>query len=202
MGKREMRRGVCGVVVVTMCLYVGQAASPAAAGLPAPGKAKAAAAPDLPASTMGHTHYLDYKNGFRGVAFGAPFAGMGELVLVAEDGPCKFYRKAAEDLKLGNVELAEVTYSFISDKLMGVTLHTKGLAQGRALLKVFETAFGRGAQVQRGVELYRWRGQIANARYSEDQKTGDAEGWIGNNTLQDGYETFEHQMIVKAAESL
>src|SRR6202167_4801997 len=50
---------------------------------------------------MGHVHYLDHKNGFRGVKFGSPSSAIPGLSLVREAGAMKIYQKSGDTLVLG-----------------------------------------------------------------------------------------------------
>src|SRR5882757_5207592 len=54
---------------------------------------------------MGHVHYLDYKNGFRGTKFGSPSSAIPGLSLTHEHGAMKIYQKSGENLILGECHL-------------------------------------------------------------------------------------------------
>lgn len=159
---------------------------------------------------MGHVHYLDYKNGFRGVKFGSPSSAIPGLSLVKEQGSMKIYQKSGEQLTLGACTLDHVYYHFVDDKLMGVSLFPKDVDDGIALREIFEIAFGDGATAKphadagehrQHADEFFWRGKIANARisYAENHT---AEAWIGNNELQDAYGKVQKKMAEEAAASL
>lgn len=178
------------------------AAKPAATGHPVAKEP----APDQ----MGHVHYLDYKNGFRGVKFGSPSSAISGLTLVRESGPMKMYQKSGETLVLGACTLDHIYYHFVDDKFMGVSLFPKDVDDGQALREIFEIAFGDGAtskphadagEHHQHADEFFWRGKIANARISYTE-AHQAEAWIGNNELQDAYGKVQKKMAEDAAASL
>src|SRR5580698_8764358 len=57
---------------------------------------------------MGHVHYLDYKNGFRGVKFGSPTSAISGLTLVTDKGSMKIYQKSDEALSLGSCQFDKI----------------------------------------------------------------------------------------------
>jgi hypothetical protein len=159
---------------------------------------------------MGHVHYLDYKNGFRGVKFGSPSSAISGLSLVRESGPMKMYQKSGDTLTLGACTLDHIYYHFVDDKFMGVSLFPKDVDDGKALREIFEIAFGDGAtskphadsgEHHQHADEFFWRGKIANARISYTE-AHMAEAWIGNNDLQDAYGKVQKKMAEEAAASL
>jgi hypothetical protein len=159
---------------------------------------------------MGHVHYLDHKNGFRGVKFGSPSSAISGLTLVRESGPMKMYQKSGETLTLGACTLDHIYYHFVDDKFMGVSLFPKDVDDGQALREIFEIAFGDGAtskphadsgEHHQHADEFFWRGKIANARISYTE-AHQAEAWIGNNELQDAYGKVQKKMAEDAAASL
>jgi len=178
------------------------AAKPATSGHPAAKEP----APDQ----MGHVHYLDYKNGFRGVKFGSPSSAIPGLSLVSEKGSMKVYQKSGESLTLGACQLDHIYYHFVDDKFMGVSLFPKDIDDGQALREIFEIAFGDGMTAKphadagehhQHADEFFWRGKIANARISYTE-AHQAEAWIGNNDLQDAYGKVQKKMAEEAAASL
>src|SRR5580704_5642338 len=106
-------------------LFAGSAAALAATLALAQDKPAAkVAAPGHPAAKepapdqMGHVHYLDYKNGFRGVKFGSPSSAIPGLNLVTERGSMKIYQKSGDTLTLGACQLDKILYHFVDDKFM------------------------------------------------------------------------------------
>jgi hypothetical protein len=159
---------------------------------------------------MGHVHYLDYKNGFRGVKFGSPSSAIPGLNLVSEKGSMKIYQKSGDTLTLGACQLDKILYHFVDDKFMGVSLFPKDVDDGQALREIFEIAFGDGATAKphadagehhQHADEFFWRGKVANARISYTE-AHQAEAWIGNNDLQDAYGKVQKKMAEEAAASL
>jgi hypothetical protein len=159
---------------------------------------------------MGHVHYLDYKNGFRGVKFGSPSSAISGLSVVRESGSMKIYQKAGDGLTIGACQLDKIYYHFVDDKFMGVSLFPKDVDDGVALREIFEIAFGDGATAKphadsgehhQHADEFFWRGKIANARISYTE-AHQAEAWIGNNELQDAYGKVQKKIAEEAAASL
>jgi hypothetical protein len=159
---------------------------------------------------MGHVHYLDYKNGFRGVKFGSASSAISGLSLVRESGAMKIYQKSGEMLTLGACNLDHIYYHFVDDKFMGVSLFPKDSDDGQALREIFEIAFGSGATAKphadagehkQHADEFFWRGKVANARISYTE-AHQAEAWIGNNDLQDAYGKVQKKIAEEAAASL
>jgi hypothetical protein len=159
---------------------------------------------------MGHVHYLDYKNGFRGTKFGSPSSAIQGLSLTREQGALKIYQKSGDTLTIGDCQLDKILYHFVDDKFMGVSLFPKDTDDGKALLEIFEIAFGDGAtgkphadsgtHKQHADESF-WKGKVANARlsYTENHQ---AEAWIGNNDLQEAFGKVQKKMAEDAAATL
>jgi hypothetical protein len=181
---------------------------------PAPAKKAATgahpAAKEPAENEMGHVHYLDFKNGFRGTKFGSPSSAIPGLSLNRDQGAMKIYQKSGETLSIGDCQLDKILYHFVDDKLMGVSLFPKDTDDGKALLQVFEIAFGSGATAkphadsgehkQHADDFY-WKGKIANARLSYTE-AHQAEAWIGNNDLQEAYGKVQKKMAEEAAATL
>jgi hypothetical protein len=159
---------------------------------------------------MGHVHYLDYRNGFRGVKFGSPSSAIPGLSLVREQGVMKIYQKSGDTLSIGDCQLDKVLYHFVDDKFMGVSLFPKDTDDGKALQQIFEIAFGAGATAKPHADAgehhehadeFFWKGKIANARLSYTE-AHIAEAWIGNNELQDAYGKVQKKSAEEAAATL
>ena len=159
---------------------------------------------------MGHVHYLDYRNGFRGVKFGSPSSAIPGLSLVREQGVMKIYQKSGDTLSIGDCQLDKILYHFVDDKFMGVSLFPKDSDDGKALLQIFEIAFGHGATAKPHADAgehhehadeFFWSGKVANARLSYTE-AHIAEAWIGNNALQDAYGKIQKKSAEEAAATL
>jgi hypothetical protein len=160
----------------------------------------------------GHVHYLDYRNGFRGVKFGTPLSSFQGLELIQDTGATKIYRKTNDNLKIGEAQLEQIRYHFVDDKFMGVSLFSKDESDGQALLVVLELAYGKGIpqKPQPGGEgtshpthahEFLWKGKVANARFTFADNH-EAESWIGNNGLQDRCGQLQKKIAEAAAASL
>ena len=156
--------------------------------------------PDIPENKPGHTHYLDYKNGFRGVRFGTPIDAFKDLVLNTDRGAIKKYTKKDDDLSIGGFKVAEIVYQFVDGKFQGVSI---GASNGDAqnLLDVFQAAFGPGVRPKGPSSQYFWTGKTANANIVMDHQ-GGARAWIGNNELQKEFNKAFAQTLNMAAEQL
>jgi hypothetical protein len=160
---------------------------------------------------MGHVHYLDYKNGFRGVKFGSPSSAIPGLTLVREQhGSMKIYSKSDDMLNIGSCQLDKILYHFVDDKFMGVSLFPKDVDDGKELRQIFEIAFGDGATAKphadagehrQHADEFFWTGKVANARISYTE-AHQAEAWIGNNELQDAYGKVQKKNAEEAAATL
>jgi len=178
------------------------AAKPATAGHPA--------AKEPAPNEMGHVHYLDYKNGFRGVKFGSPSSAIPGLNLTREQGSMKIYQKSGDTLSIGDCQLDKILYHFVDDKFVGVSLFPKDSDDGKALQQIFEIAFGNGVpskphadsgEHHQHADEFFWKGKVANARLSYSE-AHTAEAWIGNNDLQDAYGKMQKKIAEEAAASL
>ena len=157
---------------------------------------------DLPPNVPGHTEFLDYKNGFRGIAFGTRVGEFKSLELYRDRKAVKIYRKTDDDLLIGTASLQNIVYIFVHDKFYAVSLHADA-QNGKNLLKVFQAAFGQGAHPEGTPSDYFWTGKVASAHLFEDVG-GDHEiiGWIGNNELQKDYDQVMQEILLMAAQQL
>jgi hypothetical protein len=158
---------------------------------------------DLPANVPGHTEFLDYKNGFRGIAFGTPVGQFKNLEIVRDRGAVKGYRKTDEDLNIGAVTVTNIVYIFVHDKFYAVSIHADGGFNGTNLLKVFQAAFGAGAHPEGTPTKYYWAGKVAGAHFFEDvEPNHEVRGWIGNLEIQKEYDKVMQESFTQAAEQL
>jgi hypothetical protein len=158
---------------------------------------------DLPANVPGHTEFLDHKNGFRGVTFGAPLSQFKNLEIVHDRGAIKAYRKTDDEMNMGNVTLTSIVYVFVHDKFYAVSLHADGGYNGTNLLKVFQAAFGPGAHPEGTPTKTFWAGKVAGAHFFEDvEPAHDVRGWIGSLELQKDYDKVMQESFMAAAEQL
>jgi hypothetical protein len=158
---------------------------------------------DLPPNVPGHTEFLDYKNGFRGVAFGTPVSQFKNLEVLHDRGAVKSYRKTDEDMNIGNVTATQINYIFVHDKFYAVSIHADGGFNGMNLLKVFQAAFGAGAHPEGTPTKYYWAGKVAGAHFFEDvEPNHEVRGWIGSLEIQKEYDKVMQDSFAAAAEQL
>jgi hypothetical protein len=158
---------------------------------------------DLPPNVPGHTEFLDYKNGFRGITFGTPVSQFKNLELVRDRGAVKGYRKTDEDLNIGAVTATNIVYIFVHDKFYAVSIHADGGFNGTNLLKIFQAAFGPGAHPEGAANKYFWAGKVAGAHFYEDvEPNHEVRGWIGSLEIQKEYDKVMQDSFTEAAQQL
>jgi hypothetical protein len=195
-------------IVVLLVLVIGVLGAQAVAqgGSQEMGKPTSSTEPvvhDLPPNVPGHTEFLDYKNGFRGITFGAPVSQFKNLEMLHDRGAVKAYRKTDEDVNIGNVSVTNIVYIFVHDKFYAVSIHADGGFNGTNLLKVFQAAFGAGAHPEGTPTKYYWAGKVAGAHFYEDvEPNHEVRGWIGSLEIQKEYDKVMQDMFVKAADQL
>lgn len=203
--RRIMAAGFTAALATTLAFAQDKPAAPAKKPAAHP------AAKEPAENEMGHVHYLDHRNGFRGVKFGSPSSAIPGLSLTREQGAMKIYEKSGETLNIGACQLDKILYHFVDDKFMGVSLFPKDADDGKALLDVFEIAFGGGAtgkphadsgEHKQHADEFFWKGKIANARISFSEAAHQAEAWIGNNDLQEAYGKVQKKIAEEAAATL
>ena len=123
---------------------------------------------DLPQNVPGHTEYLDYLNGFRGIKFGTPVSQFKNLEVLHDRKDVKAYSMKGDDMNLGSVTLSQIVYIFVNDKFYAVSLHADGGFNGSNLLRVFQAAFGPGAHPEGSPTKTFWAGKVAGAHFYED----------------------------------
>ena len=197
-------------IVALLALVMGvlgvQAVAQAAAGSTDMGKPTSSTEPvvhDLPPNVPGHTEFLDFKNGFRGMAFGTPVGQFKNLEILHDRGAIKAYRKTDDTMDLGNVTLTNIVYIFVHDKFYAVSLHADGGYNGTNLLKVFQAAFGAGAHPEGTSGKYFWAGKVAGAHFFEDvEPNHEVRGWIGSLEIQKEYDKVMQEAFTSAAQQL
>jgi hypothetical protein len=167
--------------------------APQTSSHPSPGKSL----PDLPEDKPGHTHYLDFKNGFRGIKFGASIDSFKDLNVVSAQGSIKKCTKKDDDLMLGQFKVDEIVYQFVNGKFQGVSISASG-ADAQSLLQVFQSAYGPGSRMKNGPPQFFWSGKTANANLLIDAQ-GRAVAWIGNNELQKEFDKEYGQLLLTAS---
>jgi hypothetical protein len=156
---------------------------------------------DLPDSEPGHTHFLDFKNGFQGHKFGSSLDQFEGMKLITDLGREKIYAKKDEHIKLGEAEIDHVHYHFLDGKFRGVQIFTMGASNTDFLLQVLQTAFGEGAHLKGPFASIVWTGTVANCRFDENS-TNDAQVWLGNNALDGEFAKYMREVALETAKQL
>jgi hypothetical protein len=197
---------IVALLAFVMGVLGAQAMAQAAAGTTDMAKPTSSTEPvvhELPPNVPGHTEFLDYKNGFRGTAFGTPVGQFKNLEVLHDRGAVKAYRKTDDDMNIGNVALTQIVYIFVHDKFYAVSLHADGGFNGTNLLKVFQAAFGAGAHPEGASSKYFWAGKVAGAHFYEDvDPNHEVRGWIGSLEIQKEYDKLMQETFASAAQQL
>jgi hypothetical protein len=162
---------------------------------------------ELSPNVPGHTGFLDSKNGFRGVAFGADVREFKNLKIYAEEmyangNSVKAYRKTDDNLLIGTAAVQNIIYIFVHDKFYAVSIHVDS-QNGNQLLKLFQVAFGPGVRPQDNPSQYFWTGRVASAHFFENVGANhEIRAWIGNNELQKQYDQAMSEIYLAAAQQL
>jgi len=158
---------------------------------------------DLPANVPGHTEYLDYLNGFRGIKFGTPVSQFKNLEVLHDRKDVKAYSMKGDDMNIGNVTVTQIVYIFVNDKFYAVSIHADGGFNGSNLLKVFQAAFGQGAHPEGSPTKTFWAGKVAGAHFYEDaDEHHEVRGWVGNLEIQKEYDKVMQESFTAAASQL
>lgn len=193
---------VMGVLGAQAAAQAGTTAAPTGATTGAPTLSNQPVVHELPNDVPGHTEFLDYKDGFRGVKFGANVKDFKNLEVYRDRGPVKVYRKTDEDLNIGTASVTNIIYIFVHDKFFAVAIHADA-RNGANLLKVFQAAFGAGAHPEGGPSQYFWTGKVASAHFFEDEGANhEVRGWIGDNNIQKEYDSVMQEIFTAAAQQL
>lgn len=149
-----MTARLCCLALAGLLLFPGTARAAA----PAPGPGAPAARPPE----------------FRGLAFGAPLAGLPGMVPVAEHGSTVFCRRADERPVLGEDCPTDIRYGFSRGALFFVRLTLAGCEHLSALTRAYEAKYGRPAREGApGVLRLVWRLPALTVSLSHFARDGD-----------------------------
>lgn len=116
---------------------------------------------------------LDDKYGFRDLRFGVPKSEIAGLLLVGADGDNSLYKRASDDLQIGEAAVSSITYCFYKDKFYAVQIAAPA-ANFNALLSALSSAYGKPYVSNK----YRWRGNTAGLTLEESPATHDATAFM------------------------
>ena len=121
--------------------------------------------PHKPENRPGRIPYLDYQNGFIGMKFGSPFEKFEGLSLLEDFGELKLYERENDIKQLGLATVESLTYEFFDGKLMSIDLRVLGPRSSESLLRLLESAYGRGIRPKPMSDECFWGGHVATAHY-------------------------------------
>lgn len=143
---------------------------------------------------------LDAKNGFRDAQFGAKFETFQGMELLEESGDLKFYRRSADELKIGAAVLESISYGFYKGELMSVVLKTDGLVNSQALLEALQSAYGPGFQKNKHIPDFWWLGKVVTMSYDQNMASRDASARISSVAVSDKFQA-DRKAAAKSAKS-
>lgn len=141
---------------------------------------------------------LDAKYGFREAKFEMPFDSFKNLVEVES----QVYKSSTENLKLGDYDLKLIAYEFYDEQLSTITIKTEGYSNSRGVLKILQTAYGKGYQSNEYIERYFWFGEKVTMAYDQNSITDDATIIIWSNKIEGLKKANENNSNSKAASQL
>lgn len=68
----------------------------------------------------------DAPNGFRDITWGTPLSGLSGMVVKDDSGQVKYYRRAGDQLSLGEAKLEQLSYGFYNGAFYSVLIEFKG----------------------------------------------------------------------------
>jgi hypothetical protein len=154
-----------------------------------------------PEDKIGRIPYLDFRNGFLDAKFGSSVGDFREMALVEYLGALKIYKKANEIKELGQATVQSCFYEFYDGKLMSVDLTVTGQRSSDALLRLIETAYGKGIRPKPLVAESYWTGHVASAHYVL-LPNSDAFLRVSNIELDSAYGDYEKKAIDQDAQKL
>lgn len=121
--------------------------------------------------------FKNEPDGFRGIKWGTDINTLSNMTVVNSDGDTHTYERTGDEMKIGNAELAVLTYFFWKGKLCGIAIKTKGYTNWSALRNAVFAKFGKGYQRNRYIEDYLWgspsKGKtLISLEYNEFSKVG------------------------------
>ena len=117
---------------------------------------------------------LDEAYGFHGARFEKDTSAFKDLALAEKAGNTRYYRRTSEIKKLGEGEVADITYGFYKGKLSVVMLKTQGVKNSRAVLAALREQAGPGVQGSPFAQRYSWNGKLVHMSYEENAMSNDA----------------------------
>lgn len=107
--------------------------------------------------------FQNEPEGFRGIAWGTPLAQI-QAKLRHEDGggATRSYRRAGENLSIGQAKLSAIHYLFYKSKFSGAMIEVRaGAGNASAILEASKARFGEPDSANDILERYFWVGERA-----------------------------------------
>jgi hypothetical protein len=143
---------------------------------------------------------LDEKYGFREAKFEMSIDSIKNLTKIGEKGDN--YKSTNENLKIGDYDLNEITYSFYNGQLCMIKIDIKGYRNSSGFLKILQSAYGEGDKNNRYIEEYWWLGEKVWMIYHQNSISNDATIVIYCNKLMKLKKADEDNANSKAANQL
>jgi len=117
---------------------------------------------------------LHRDGGFVDARLGDSIESVSGLSLIGTDAAAgtATYIRRSDDLRVGRVEVDEVTYSFYQGRLYFVSIQMTGKANARGVLGALEQTFGAGIATGAHPNEQIWPGGSVFVLYDFDPKTG------------------------------
>ena len=117
---------------------------------------------------------LDESYGFHGARFEKDTSAFKDLALAEKAGSTRYYRRKGEVKKLGEGEMADVTYGFYKGKLAVIVIKTQGAKNSRAVLAALQEQAGPGVQGSPFAQRFSWNAKLVHMSYEENAMSNDA----------------------------
>ncbi|TAN17201.1 MAG: hypothetical protein EPN37_07040 [Chitinophagaceae bacterium] len=146
---------------------------------------------------------LDNKYGFRNIKLGTPLDSINNLVILSiKNNPYSIYRKTNENLKIGDIKLTDITYSFVDDSLYAILIELNDENDAGELLQMIQNKYGEGIKLNSFSDDYYWRGEKVIAKYHLDKIGNVSYFLIESISLSNKREEEEKNKNKQAAQSV
>jgi hypothetical protein len=99
---------------------------------------------------------------FRGIKWGSNIGSLPDMKLLAEDGAHKFYEKANDRKKVGEVNVDQIVYGFHKDRFYTVMIYFSSPADFARVRDTLSSVFGNPVQVNETEKKLFWNGERVN----------------------------------------
>jgi hypothetical protein len=111
---------------------------------------------------------------FGSIKWGSNIRDLPDMKLLAEEGALKFYEKASDRRKIGEVEVDQIVYGFHKDRFYTVMIYYSSPSDFTRLRDTLSSAFGNPVQVNEAEKKLFWNGEHVNLllNFDDAAKTG------------------------------